>query len=75
MARHPIKEKTAMSVSVLASIAFVWAAVAIYGVPGETVLKYLLSLLVMLAGVMVLAALIVVLKRLLIKILNRRKTP
>ncbi len=75
MTRHPVKEKTSMLVAVLASVASLWAAVAIYNVPGEALLKHLLIIVVLLSGLMLLAVLVVSLRILLIKYLNRRPTP
>jgi peptidoglycan/LPS O-acetylase OafA/YrhL len=71
MPRRPAKERTAMSVAVLASLAFVLAAVFVYDMPGETVGRYLLMIVVLLALVMF-AALLLVGLRVLIKKLAKR---
>ena len=59
MVRHPRKEKTAMAVAVLASLAFIFAAVFVYDVPGATVTRYVLIMLILLAGIMAVAAVLV----------------
>ena len=55
---HPDTE-IANHVALLASVAFVFAAVYVYQVPGETVIQYLLMILILLLGVMAVAAVLV----------------
>ncbi|MCB1667922.1 MAG: hypothetical protein R3E73_11815 [Porticoccaceae bacterium] len=59
MARGRIKHRAAITVALLASVAFVFAAVYVYQVPGETVIQYLLMILILLLGVMAVAAVLV----------------